>query len=613
MREFRRLFREKKVVKDLWDEIGFHKLLSGFWFNMVYTFIGILMSSFLMGALMGWFYPFPESLGIKDVAYTTFALFFTIFDLGTANVMDRFIGEENIKDPAKLLRLIQYFIWYQMITGLIQITFVSYYALFIATKGNQAYGVWLMLVVGTTQYPGFLGVFKNVLGSLQHYNKVQTLNFLTSTLVQRGTEIIFVILGRWYGIQHPEMGDILGIAIGSAIGLYVDDFIAMVISAKFFSDTMKSYGIRAKDCLKPGFKWKDVKPVISFAIRTGTPGLIYPFLTILNLNMWLLYMPHYTTLITLASIGGSLAGAFTWFGIPSITPLVSESYLNNKPRLTQYYTGQMIRFFVLLQCLYWPILVMIYFIMPVAWEAMGMQYYLLGTHFIFPEMVMIVFNQHAGIPGQLMYGANKPNVGVILGMINAVLNSVLLAVYLIPLGLPQSSIPAFAWIYRCGGMPVSIIITIISYRYVDRKIVKIKVPWGQVVAIILSSLVMLGIMVFLKQFLFDPLETFFGFYVAVAPTVAVAFAGVVFIYVPLTGYLGAWDDINLKEFRKTAIMSGPSKIFTIPIYIIVKWACKRSPFHNRFQMSSEGIEADALDLLEKKRENREKLKHELDG
>ncbi|MHA1847246.1 MAG: hypothetical protein ACTSXU_06350, partial [Promethearchaeota archaeon] len=78
---------EKKIkVKDLWDEIGFFKLLAGFWYNLAYTLIGIGLSAFIMGTLMNVFYPFPESWGYRDVAYTTFALIFVVFDLGTASI-----------------------------------------------------------------------------------------------------------------------------------------------------------------------------------------------------------------------------------------------------------------------------------------------------------------------------------------------------------------------------------------------------------------------------------------------------------------------------------------------------------------------------------------------
>ena len=148
---------------DLWEDIGFHKLLGWFWYRLVLMLISMVSSIVIAGYLLGFFYPFPESASYRDVSSGLFMVFFRLFDLGTHMVMDRFIAEARIKDPKKMLHYIQYFIWYQMTTGLIQTTCVSLYALYIAPRSALAYTVWLMLITSTTQYSGFLGVFRGVL------------------------------------------------------------------------------------------------------------------------------------------------------------------------------------------------------------------------------------------------------------------------------------------------------------------------------------------------------------------------------------------------------------------------------------------------------------------
>jgi hypothetical protein len=85
-----------------------------------------------------------------------------------------------------------------------------------------------------------------------------------------------------------------------------------------------------------------------------------------------------------------------------------------------------------------------------------------------------------------------------------------------------------------------------------------------------------------------------------------------FVYFPLTAYLGGWDDTNLEEFRKVSKMSGPSKLFVVPIFKIVEYACKKSKYHNKFDLSIDGIIEEAKELLVLKRENREKLKEKME-
>ncbi|MHA1891563.1 MAG: hypothetical protein ACTSYS_11290 [Promethearchaeota archaeon] len=607
---------EKKIkVKDLWDEIGFFKLLAGFWYNLAYTLIGIGLSAFIMGTLMNVFYPFPESWGYRDVAYTTFALIFVVFDLGTASIMDRFLGEKNIKDPKTMLHYIQYFIWYQMITGLIQITGVSIYALFVAPNGNQGYAIWLMLVVGSTQYPGFLGVFRNVLGSLQQYNKTQTLNFFTGTLFQRLTEIVFLLIGRYYGATHPEIGEIMGIAIGSAIGLYVDDFFAMLVSAHFFSNTMKSYGIKPRNCFKVEFTWKEIKPVLIFAFKTGVPGLVGPALNLVNLILWLTYVPHYTTFIILAGIGGSIPGIMDWFGVPAVTPLISESYMNEKKRLTQYYIGQLVRFRALLHGFFVPLLLVVSAVIPIAWKVMHMDFYLLGVDFIIPYLILYTFNHYAAIPGQIMFGANKPNIAIILGFIGNIMQTIMIYLYLGVWRIHELfGFTAFVWIYTCGALPINLILTAISYSYIDKKIFKIKIPWKQItVGILIPAFLTFSLEFITKILVFDTLLYLYGFYVAAAAAVALLALLMIFCYFPLTGMLGGWDDINLNEFKKTALMSGPSRFIVLPLFWLLRKSCNASKLHGRFQMSIEGIEKDAEELLRIKRKNRNKLREELTG
>ena len=239
-----------KPTADLWDEIGFHRPLGGFWFKVAFMLIGVIFGLGVVGFYYKYIYPYPESVGYRSIVGGTFSLFFSVFDLGTNRTMDRFIAEAAIKDQNKMVKYIQYFIWYQMITGLIQTTAISIYAFVYVPRTELAYAVWIMLLTSATQYPGFLGVFRGAMSALQQFNKVEVLNFISGEVFQRLTEIGFVLWGRYWGMQNPQIGEIMGIAIGSVIGLYVDDFFATAMSAWYFTKVMKDKGIPAKRCFR---------------------------------------------------------------------------------------------------------------------------------------------------------------------------------------------------------------------------------------------------------------------------------------------------------------------------------------------------------------------------
>ena len=237
---------DKKAQNNPWEEIGFFKPIAGFWYNLFFTLINLALGAIISGVFLNYLLPFPESMGYRTAIMGIFVLMFTIFDLGTHMVIDRYIAETRIKDPDRMMKLIQYFIWYQMCTGLVQTTAISVYALFVVPETELAYGIWIMLIAASLQYPGFLGVFHAILQSLQHFNKTAILGFIHGEIFQRITEVGFILLGKWYGENNPQIGMIMGIAIGAAIGTYVDDFIAMILGAYFFADVMKNKGISVK-------------------------------------------------------------------------------------------------------------------------------------------------------------------------------------------------------------------------------------------------------------------------------------------------------------------------------------------------------------------------------
>ncbi|MBD3353306.1 MAG: hypothetical protein GF364_17630 [Candidatus Lokiarchaeota archaeon] len=604
---------EDPSIDELWDEIGFHKPMAGFWYKLIYQFIGLAISAFFMGYLISFFYPYPESFGYKDVVVNLFNLMFLIFDVGTASVMGRFIPEANIKNPEKMLHYVQYFIWYQMVTGLIQITLISIYALFYATESNLAYLVWLMLLRGCVQYPGFLNVFQNVLGALQQFHKREILNFLNGSLIQRLTELSFVYFGQLYGQAHPEVGEMLGIAIGASIGLYIDDFGTMAIAAYYFSKVVKKYGISPKHCFRVDFTWNEIKPVVIFSLKTQVPGMITTALDFLILQFWLMYVPQYTTIVTLAMIGGSIADTINWFNTPDITALVSEAYMNGKKQLVRYYFGQIYRFVVLMHGLFIPLILTLNQIMPTIWYEFNMINYIPGVVFIIPRLIKTTMGHYMKYPGQVLFGADKPEFNIFTSIAGKIVNTLFLWFLLDIVDVSTNyGIFGVAWVKECFELPASLFFFCLSVIYMQRKVIKVKIPWKQIIiGFILPSLIIYGLMSLLIKFAFYPLYSAFNVFIAIGVSILVLAIILIFVYFPLTALLGGWDKTNLNEFKKVTKMSGPSKIIVIPVYRLIEFASKRSKLHDKFGMEVADVEREAEELLKIKLERREELKQKL--
>lgn len=594
----------KENVRELWDEIGFHKPLAGFWYNLFFALISQMLSIFLASIIIQIFYPYPESNGYRGVTGGIFTLFFTIMDLGTHMTMDRFIAEAAIKSPSRMLQYIQYFIWYQCFTGLVQTTVVSIYALYIVPNTDLAYGVWLMLIVATYQYPGYLGVFGGVLGSLQQYHRTAVLGFITGEGFQRITELSFVFLGRWYGMTHPEIGEIMGIAIGANIGVYVDDFFAMWLSAWFFSDAMKGRGIRARDCFRVEFDIKLVKEALIFGIKTGAPSLIGVITGLSILWIYITFVPQYTTFATLNGLMSGISGFVNWGGVSAPTPLLAEAFLNGKKKLTQYYVAQTWRYILLFQFLFLPSIIAIYTVLSQFFVVFKMDNYILAIPFFFPTLVRNLQQPLTSFADSVQLGTNHPTRLMILRFTEELLKVFFLALWIIWLRLPQRyGISALIWIIPCGEMPAILFKTITAYVIIHKKIVPLSTinKWQTFFVPMTGGGLIFVILMAYLNLIFPIMVAGITFIPALVISIIILILIILFGYIPLTGFLGGWDIVSLRDFKNAALMSGPSKFFVWPVYKITEKACHKSKLHNRFPIEASDAMQEARELNEIKK------------
>ncbi|MBD3349942.1 MAG: hypothetical protein GF364_00470, partial [Candidatus Lokiarchaeota archaeon] len=471
---------DKKSTTELWDEIGFHKPLAGFWYKIAFYLINLVLGLVLISIWYKYFYPYPESMGYRSAATGIFSLFFSLFDLGTHRTMDRYIAETRIKNPHKMIQYIQYFIWYQMITGLIQTTAVSIYAIYFVPKTQLAYAVWIMLFHSTTQYPGFLGCFRGVLNSLQYFDKTEILNFISGEVFQRLTEVGFVIWGRYYGINNPAVGEIMGIAIGATIGFYVDDFIATAFSAYWFQKYMKNYGIKVKDCFRMDFDRYLVIDTLTFGIKTGMPHIIGLAVSLVILWEWLTYVPQYTTFVTLHDMAGGISGLVNQAMGIRLSMLISESYLNDKEKLTQYYIGQYVRFSGQIQAFMISLILIVFMVLPQMYPALGLSNYILSIPFIIPRLIRELQQPLTSLADEICLGTNHPTWLMTIRLLEELMKIFWMTLWIVWLRLPDKyGLNAIIWIMPCGIYPAILFKTVASFIFIQKKILKIKVPWWQ--------------------------------------------------------------------------------------------------------------------------------------
>ncbi|MBD3350672.1 MAG: hypothetical protein GF364_04210 [Candidatus Lokiarchaeota archaeon] len=594
-------YRKRYDNLDLWQQIGFTRPLGGFFYNFVLAIIGVLIGLVFVGFLLSWLYPWPEAEGYRSIAGVYFQLMFAIFDIGTAYGIERFVAENRIKNPKKMLKYLQFFIWYQMITGLIQTTFVSLWSIFYITETTMAYLIWVFLILSTTQYPGCLGYFKAALKGLQQFDKTAVLDFIGQYFFQQATNVIFILLGRWWGAQNPAIGELMGLTIGAAMGAYIDDFFATIVSVYYFNKVVKKFGFSWKAALRHDFDKELVWECISFGVRVALGPLWGTFVGF-TINMyWITFVPQWATFSTLSSIGRGIADLTKMGEGINLIPATSESFLNGKNKLAQFYIAQTFKYWTFFLV---PMIFIIGVYVPVVIEAVlvieGAENYALAAGFILPWLIFNLQENVTHTADHIIVGASKPNFLMLTRLLEETGKLLLMTTWIVWLKIPQNyGTTGVAWVVAMGIWPAVIAKTLAGWWYIHNKIVNVKVPWWQTfIAPLLASLVMVGFSAIFLVTIYPLLENTLGVLFTGVITLLVAFLVMfAFVYLGFYGFFGGYDDFGYKIFMKAADMSGPSKPLVKAIGSVMGWGIRISPLHNRFAIPSKYAELEAYELM----------------
>ncbi len=587
--------------EDLWDAVGFHRMLGGFFYKIVFTIFHIVMGIVTALLLFPIMFPYPETKGYYDTATSLFAAIYIAFDLGTANMMNRYIGEHGTKDPKKMLQYIQYFIWYQAFSGLVQVTFIAFWALYMPIQ-SLIHFTWIFLLYSTVQYPAYQGVFKHALEALQQFHKSSVIGFLEGDIFQASMEIGLVIIFRYTIGANVEIGMILAISMGLTLGKYLDDFIVMLFGMKMFSTVMSKYGIRVRDCFRHDFDRHLVKDVLFFGFKTGFPSAISGFVGLLVLSWWLT-VPQYTTFIALLSVGQSIVNFVQNLKL-DLGGSIAESYMNGKKALAQYYIGQVWRFDAVIQILFYVVIFAVSLVLGDALLFIGLDYYLLAVPFIMPVMLRRFINPYAELPGIVLTSSDKPNVAMGFGFLGLGLSTFTWYLFLVVFKLPQTfGLSIVTWLLPMGDIFATLIVAVLQYAYINKKMLKIKIPMWQTFGApgILAGLGCIGAYVW-YLFVYTPMKAAVGALIALIPMAAVFCVALpIFIWIPGTVLLGGWDEASVKSFEKAAKISGVGRFIANPMFKNINWAVKRARLHGRFKMDDADAMREAEELMALKR------------
>lgn len=214
--------RAEAGARAAWDKPSFARPLAGFLFTLVVQVLLLLSLGYLTEVIFpNSVQPFPFADGMLSWVGTSFAVVWYLFDAGTRDAFVKLFAEKRHRDPAGALRVAQFFVWWQLLTGVLQLWLVTYLVLGPMPESSYALFAWPLLATAAGQWPGVQNIFSAYLQAAQRFDYAQAVELIASALFGLVMPLGAVLLGRSWGAAHPAYGEAFGALLGLACSSYL--------------------------------------------------------------------------------------------------------------------------------------------------------------------------------------------------------------------------------------------------------------------------------------------------------------------------------------------------------------------------------------------------------
>ncbi len=212
---------EAREAQTEWEQVGFHRPLGGFLVALsigLVLFIPLIIYQNLI--LPSYILPSAQALGIWLRVTQFFNLAWLFFDMGTSIAFIKYLSEHRVRDPRKGIQFGQVFVWWQVLSGAIQVAIVVGLASTLAPRSAYALYAWSVIVHSFIQLPGFYQVARHALTGFQRLDYSRLLDIFLNLVLPMIVQPIFVSAMFLWGKSHPVFGPAMGGLLGLGIAAY---------------------------------------------------------------------------------------------------------------------------------------------------------------------------------------------------------------------------------------------------------------------------------------------------------------------------------------------------------------------------------------------------------
>jgi len=566
-----------------WEDIGFHRALGGFLVALsigLVLFIPLIIYQNLI--LPVYILPSAQALGIWGRVVQFFSFAWLFFDMGTSVAFIKYLSQYRVDDPKKGIQYGQVFVWWQALSGAIQVALVVAIASTIAPKTAYALYAWSVIIHAFIQVPGFFQVMRNALNGFQRQDYARYLDMGLSLVFPMIVQPVFVGLAYAWGKSHPQFGGAMGGLLGLGISAYAAELLTFILGWWLYCRV----GYNPKVLFLAHFDWEVIKTSFRFGVFEMLGSMAWAIGQ--AAEIWITQ----ARLINYAEIWGNWGLAQNFVFAFNVTqtlndgamPAISEAISHGKRVLSQYYSVMLYKWNGMISFFLGAVLLAVAdrFILG----ASGPEF-IRAARYVVPLAIWGTFQFPSWVGDNVQLGSDRPYLKSIL-----IFGEQFIRVVLALVLLERFQINALIIAYFVGLFSKGIAAYWINHRicFPQRFF-----SWQSLIAPLLAAGVHFTWLRWLTGIIWqgDEISSVLIFLIGILPSFPV--------YMFLYGFFGGWDQDTLEELQNAVSLTGFAQPLAWLIWKSTELGARLSPLHNRFPISIRpAAMQEAQDLMAEK-------------
>jgi O-antigen/teichoic acid export membrane protein len=563
----RESFKRREAGTD-WEQIGFHRPLGGFMFAlMTGLFLFIPLTVYNDMILPVYILPSAQAMGIYGRVAAFFPIVWAFFDMGTSVAHMKFFSEYRVRDPERAVQYAQFFVWWQALTGAIQVALVVAIAGTLMPKSAYALYTWAVITHALIQIPGFYRLFTDAFSGIQRSDYGTILDMGINIVFPVIAQVVIVSLAVWWGKQNPAFGLAMGGVLGLGLAAYATEVISFTTGWLLY----KRLGYNGRLLMMAHFSKDVALESLKFGIFLFLSGLIAGLGSSLNVLIVQSRLLNNNEVLGNLGLAGSFVFAFTIFQAltGAMMPSISEAISNGRKILAQYYAANGYKYGGMVSAFVAAILLAVAdrFILGSSGASFERAAIYVIPLLLSSSMSFAVWNAD-----MVMNGAGKTRLVTLLALVDLFLG----------LGLAYLLVDRFQ-VYAILAVPfITTPVRILLGYYLNNRysFPQKFYSWQSLVAPLLAGVTHFLILRWLTGLIWkqDELTSVVILVIVLIPSYP--------LYSFLYGLFGGWDVNTLDVFDRGTKLASFMRPFTRLFFYASALGARLSPLHNRFPFTN---------------------------